>query len=76
MLKFFPQIDTTTLPKRVRVAIREQEEMAERLISWFQLFVVLTLGTLYMVGPKPNIMFDIIPWALLAYLVLTLGRIV
>lgn len=76
MLKFFPQIDTTTLPKRVRVAIREQEEMAERLISWFQLFVVITLGTLYMVGPKPNIMFDIIPWALLAYLVLTLGRIV
>jgi adenylate cyclase len=76
VLKFLQKTDTVSLPERVRHAIREQEEMTERLISWFQLFVVLTLGGLYMAGPKPDIMFDIIPWALLIYLVLTLIRIV
>lgn len=76
MLKFLRKTDTASLPERVRLAIREQEEMTERLISWFQLFVVLTLGGLYMAGPKPNISFDIIPWALLIYLALTLIRIV
>ncbi len=76
MFNLIPKTDTISLPQRVRGAIREQEEMTERLISWFQLFVVLTLGTLYMAGPKPDIMFDIIPWALAVYLVLTLIRIV
>ena len=56
MLRFLQKTDTASLPERVRHAIREQEEMTERLISWFQLFVVLTLGGLYMAGPKPDIM--------------------
>lgn len=76
MLGFLQKIETASLPERVRLAIHEQEEVTERLISWFQLFVVLTLGALYMLGPKPDITFDIIPWALLTYLVLTLIRIV
>ncbi|MEM7169132.1 MAG: adenylate/guanylate cyclase domain-containing protein [Pseudomonadota bacterium] len=64
------------LPERVRTAIRDQEDATERLITWVQLGVVLTFGSLYLASPKPNIQFDIIPWALAIYLVLTLVRLV
>ncbi|MDX1402611.1 MAG: adenylate/guanylate cyclase domain-containing protein, partial [Kiloniellales bacterium] len=76
MFGFLRNIETASLPKRVQNAVRDQEMVTERLISWFQLFVVVTLGALYMLGPKPEIAFDIIPWALLTYLVLTVIRIV
>ncbi|HMB75748.1 MAG TPA: adenylate/guanylate cyclase domain-containing protein [Kiloniellaceae bacterium] len=73
--RWFPGSQAGALPLRVREAIQKQEEATERLISWFQLFVVLTLGSLYMTGPKPNVGFDIIPWALATYLILTLMRL-
>ena len=73
---WFGGSEKAVLPQRVRSAIREHEDATERLISWFQLFVVLTLGSLYMIGPKPDVAFDIVPWALATYLILTLGRLV
>jgi len=64
------------LPERVRAAIREQEDATERLISWIQFFVVATFGVLYLVSPKPEVAFNLVPWALLTYFVLTVIRIV
>src|SRR3546814_11322860 len=63
-------------PVRVRVAGRGQEDAAERLISWAQLGIVLTFGTLYFLAPKPpGAGFAPVPWALAVYLALTLGRL-
>lgn len=72
---WFSRSERAVLPQRVREAIQEHEEATERLISWFQLFVVLTLGSLYMAGPKPMVAIDYIPWVLAAYLTLTLVRL-
>ena len=75
-MKWFKSTDTSALPARVRDAIRRQEDETERLISWVQLGVVVTFGALYWVSPKAQISFDIIPWALLTYLCLTVVRLI
>ena len=67
------------LPERVRRAVRDEQDQAERLISWCQLALVLFFGAFYLVGAKPAdrpMHFQPVPWALAAYLVATLVRIV
>ena len=77
MLKWWRQDPEAGLPERVRLAVREQEDATERLISWVQLGIVVTFGTLYFLSPKPEgIGFAPVPWALGIYLVLTLIRVV
>jgi adenylate cyclase len=71
--------DTAQLPERVREQIRAQQDRSEILIGWFQLAVVLILGTLYLVSPKTfaeDAEFAPVPWALAIYLVLTVVRLV
>ena len=65
-----------SLPSRVRDAIRAQQDRSERLIGWVQLIVVLTFAGLYLVSPKPEVMFDLTPWALITYLGLTVIRLI
>ncbi|MGF1608649.1 MAG: adenylate/guanylate cyclase domain-containing protein [Kiloniellales bacterium] len=74
--EFFVRSDTGALPARVRDAIGRQQDRSETLIGWFQLFVVATLGTLYAISPKPPLMFDLVPWALGIYFLLTVIRLV
>src|SRR3546814_15385214 len=76
MLNWWRKDADAGLPERVRVAVRGQEDAAERLISWAQLGIVLTFGTLYILAPKPpGAGFAPVPWALTVYLALTLGRL-
>ncbi len=49
----------TDVPDRVRVAIAEQQDEAERLIAWIQFGIVVTFGILYAISPKTS---DIDPW--------------
>ena len=42
------------LPGRVKAAILAREEESERLIGWVQLLIVVTLGTLYILAPRPT----------------------
>ncbi|NIA71672.1 adenylate/guanylate cyclase domain-containing protein [Pelagibius litoralis] len=64
------------LPERVKAAVREQENATERLISWIQLCIVITFGTLYLLSPKPQVDIAPVPWALSVYLVLTVIRVI
>jgi adenylate cyclase len=62
------------LPERVRQAISDQQDRSEILIGWFQLAVVVTFGTLYLISPKTfsaESPFAPVPWALSFYLGLT-----
>lgn len=74
--ELFARSETNALPARVRDAISRQQDRSEILIGWFQLFVVVTLGALYLVSPKPEVTFDLVPWALGIYLLLTLIRVI
>jgi adenylate cyclase len=70
---------TAILPQRVRRAIRAKQDDSEILISWVQLGVVLAFGTLYTLGPKtfgPDAPFAPVPWALTAYGLFTLLRLI
>jgi adenylate cyclase len=77
--KFLQQNREDVLPQRVRDAIRAQENATERLISWMQLAVVGIFAALYgaseafMQAQEPG--FDLVPYALSIYLVLTLIRL-
>jgi len=67
------------LPERVRAAIREQQDRSEIMIGWFQLGVVLLIGSFYFAAPKTfsdEAEFAPVPWALGIYLGLTLVRLV
>lgn len=76
MLKWWRRDPEAGLPERVRQAVRLQEDATERVISWAQLGIVLTFGTLYFLSPKPAAVdFAPVPWALGVYLVLTLVRL-
>ncbi len=68
----------TNLPARVRESIAAQQIESEKLISWVQLLLVVTFGALYSLAPStaPEAGFQPVPWALSAYLVFTLGRLV
>ncbi len=66
------------LPERVRQTIQAQSDATERLIGWVQLAVVATFATLYAISPKtfpPGQAFQPVPWAIGAYTVFTLLRL-
>jgi len=76
MLNWGRRTPGAELPERVRLAVREQEDASERLMSWAQLAVVLTFSALYLLSPKPaGVPFAPVPWALGIYLAVTLGRL-
>lgn len=66
------------VPDRVRVAIAEQQDAAERLIAWIQFAIVVIFGVLYTISPKTS---DIDPWmtpvgmSLVAYFAFSVLRI-
>ena len=71
--------DAEKLPERVRLAIRDQQDRSERLITYFQLSVLVVIGTFYFLSPKTfsdEAAFEPVPWALGIYLALTLIRLV
>ncbi len=49
----------SNVPDRVRTAISEQQDAAERLIAWIQFGIVVTFGFLYAISPKTS---NIDPW--------------
>jgi len=70
--------DYTSLPRRVRYRVRQQQNQSEILIGWVQLGVVLTFGVLYAIAPKTfaeDAAFEPVPWALSAYLGFTVIRL-
>jgi adenylate cyclase len=76
MLDWWRSDPEAGLPERVRLAVSRQEDATERLISWTQLGIVVTFGTLYLLSPKPaELDFAPVPWALGVYLALTLVRV-
>jgi len=65
-------------PERTRRAIRRQEAEAERLIGWAQLCVLALFAGLWLAAPPSFVAddaFSAVPYALAAYLAITLGRI-
>ncbi len=65
------------LPERLKIAIRDQQERSEVLISVIQLLVVTIFGLLYMISPKTfsdDVAFAPVPWVLSAYLLFSLFR--
>lgn len=74
--RWFPA--TPPLPPRVLADIARQQDRSERIISIVQLAIVLTFGTLFLIAPRPTetmLDFDLVPWALVVYLVFTLIRL-
>ena len=66
------------LPQRVRVAIADQQDRAERLIGLVQLTVVSMFAVLYFLSPTTypeDVSFAPVPWALSAYFCFTLLRV-
>lgn len=70
------QASNPALPDRVRQAIRRQQDDSEMLIGWLQLAVGMTFTALYLVSPKTETGFDLVPWALSVYLGLTILRLI
>jgi len=68
---------STALPERLKIAIRDQQERSEVLISVIQLLIVTIFGLLYMISPKTfsdDVAFAPVPWVLSAYLLFSLLR--
>lgn len=66
------------LPARIRETIEAQQDHSEILIGWIQLAVVCAFGVLYILSPKTfseDAAFAPVPWALSAYLVFTIIRL-
>ena len=69
---------TRVLPERLKLAIQDQQERSEVLISVIQLLVVSIFGLLYMVSPKTfsdDVTFTPVPWVLGVYLAFSLLRL-
>ena len=68
---------STALPERLKIAIRDQQERSEVLISLIQLLIVTVFGLLYIISPKTfseDAAFAPVPWVLSAYLLFSLFR--
>ena len=66
------------LPQRLRLAIQDQQERSEVLISIIQLIIVAIFGLLYAVAPKTfsqDADFAPVPWVLAMYLAFSLIRL-
>ena len=72
-------VPVDALPERVKAAILVREEASERVIGWVQLLIVITLGTLYVVAPRPTDIPDgavqPVPWVLGVYFVFAVIRL-
>jgi adenylate cyclase len=69
---------TSTLPERVRRAIRDEQDRAERLIGWCQMALVLFFAAFYVAAPKPAdqpMHLQPVPVALALYFGATLARL-
>lgn len=67
------------LPGRVMDAIARQQSQSEVLIAWVQVFIVITFSSLYGLSPKTfaaDTMFAPVPYALAAYAIFTILRLV
>ena len=67
------------LPERVVRAIIVQQDASERLVGWFQLTFLVLFGSLYAVAPKAvstEKTYEILPWFLVVYLLLTVIRLI
>jgi adenylate cyclase len=65
-------------PERIIKSILAQQDASERLVGWFQLSVVMLFGILYSVAPKTvstDKTYEIVPWFLTVYLLLTIIRL-
>src|SRR5689334_13161930 len=74
----FGQSAKTTLPAYVQLAIKQQQDASEKLISWTLLFIVTVFSALYIVSPKTfsaMAQFAPVPWALSAYFIFSLLRL-
>jgi adenylate cyclase len=73
------RLQPEALPERVQKLIRAREEESERLIGWVQLGLVVTLGALFFIAPRPTDagmpLFDPVPIALTAYAIFTIARL-
>ena len=69
--------NTLEISKPVRKAIAEREQESEVLVGYLQLFLVGMFAILYAVAPSPNSATDFmpVPYALVFYALLTLGRV-
>ncbi|MGE0256313.1 MAG: adenylate/guanylate cyclase domain-containing protein [Alphaproteobacteria bacterium] len=66
------------LPQRVIEAIDRLQDRSERAISLVQLAIVVVLGTLWLMAPRPTDIgmdYDLAPWGLGLYLAFTLVRL-
>jgi adenylate cyclase len=66
------------LPERVRRAIRDEQDGAERLIAWCQLALVFFFATFYLAAPEPAdrpMRLQPVPIALALYFGATLARL-
>lgn len=66
------------LPRRVRDAIHDEQDRAERLIGLVQLSVVVMFSVLYFLSPTTypaDVRFVPVPWALAVYFCFTLLRV-
>ena len=71
------KIHSDALPERLKIAIRDQQERSEVLISVIQLLIVTIFGLLYIISPKTfsdDVAFAPVPWVLSAYLLFSLFR--
>jgi adenylate cyclase len=71
------KIHSDALPERLKIAIRDQQERSEVLISVIQLLIVSIFGLLYIISPKTfsdDVAFAPVPWVLSAYLLFSLFR--
>ena len=67
------------LPARVARAIIAQQDAGERLVGWFQLMFLAIFGFLYTVAPKAvstEKTYEILPWFLVVYFILTVIRLI
>ncbi len=77
-MKWFSSENGEALPERVQLAIRDQQDRSELLITWFQFSVLIVIGTFYFFSPKTfsdDATFEPVPWVLAIYLALTLVRL-
>ncbi len=73
------RVATNQLPERVRRAISDEEARNEIAVGWVQMAVVVTFATLYAIAPKTftaEAPFAPVPWALSAYFLFTVVRLV
>ena len=67
-----------SLPTRVQLAIRKQQDQSEILIACVQLLLILIFGALYALSPKTfsqDSMFAPVPYALAGYMIFTVIRL-